>query len=141
MFEKFYNYSDIKGKYIEILYAGCVPYFHNKIRGYCIKNPKYIASDYFIGSISECISIQVDQIPTIVSTSYHIMFNSKENRAHVIYIPLRSIQSIYLIKPDLNSKLMLLWISKFKKIPTDLIRFISEFMNKWELKIEVKNWC
>ena len=141
MFEKFYNYSDIKGKFIEISYVGSVPYYNNIIRGYCLNNPKYILNDYLQGSISECISIQVDQIPTIVSTSFHIMFNSKENKGHVVYLPLRIIQSIFLIRPDFESKLMLLWVSKFKKIPTDLIRFISEFMNKWELKIEVKNWC
>lgn len=133
MFEKFYKYSDIKGKYIEILF--------NKTKinyGLCISNPKIIKYTYY-DTLIHSLAIQVDKLPTVISSSFYITDNYiKPYYGHIIYFPFRIINSIFVIKPDIESKLMLFWIAKHKKnIPLDVINSILEYINGWNLKIPI----
>lgn len=138
MFEKYYDYFDIKNKMIEIKISGGAPYFTNLFRGKCVGNPKVIPYNLY-DSLIHSLAVQVDEIPKLISSSYYIKPNYIEPfYGHIIYIPFRVVNTIYVIQPDNESKLMLLWVSKHKKnIPIEIINNILKFMNGWERKISI----
>ena len=134
MFEKSYNYSNINGKYIKILYKSSGSY---NIYGICVSNPKY--NNYTLhDTLVNCLAIQVNKLPKHFSSSFFITDNFiKPYNGHIIYIPFRIIDSLFVVKPDIESKLMLLWIAKIKNIPTDIVYIISKFIDGSELELPV----
>tara|TARA_B100000161_G_C33546225_1_gene413184 strand:- start:838 stop:1257 length:420 start_codon:yes stop_codon:yes gene_type:complete len=133
MFEKYYYYANIKNKGLEIIYEG------NKIiRGLCVSNPKVVRYGYY-ETLVHSLAIQVDKLPTFFSSSFYITDNYiKPYYGHIIYLPFRIINSIFVLKPDIESKLMLFWIAKNKEnIPLDVINNIYKFINKGNIKIPV----
>ena len=133
MFEKYYKYSDIKNKEIEILY-----YKNQIITGLCVSNPKTIRYSFY-DTLVHSLAIQVNKLPRIISSSFYITDNYiKPYNGHIIYLPFRLVNSISVIKPDIESKLMLFWIAKHKKnIPTDIINNILGFVNGGKIKLPV----
>ena len=140
MFEKLYDYSQIKGKNIEIIYKGNVPFFNHKFKGICVSNPRLNENPHF-DNIMHSLAISVDYLPRFVSTSFYLTINNNEpNNKHTIYIPYRSIESLFVLQPDKEIKLMLFWVAKYnKKIPLDVIRYICEFIDGMEIKVPVVN--
>lgn len=135
MFEKLYKYSEIKGKEVEVVYKGRVPYFNNKFRGKCVANPKFI-DIYYFDSFLHCLALELKDIPKVVSTTFYI--TESIDNGHILYLPYRVIDSLNVIKPDDESKLMLFWVMEKKKnIPIDIKKYILQYLDGSELKIPV----
>lgn len=134
MFETYFNYCDINGKYIKILYKSSGSYY---LYGKCVTNPKY--NNYTLhDTLINCLAIQVNNLPNNFSKSFYISDNYiKPYIGYIIYVPFRIINSILIVKPDIESKLMLFWIAKYKNVPTDIIYTISQFIDGSKLEIPV----
>ena len=135
MFETSFNYGNINGKYIKILYKSSGSCY---IYGTCVTNPKY--NNYTLhDTLINCLAIQVNNLPKNFSNSFYITDSYiKPYVGHIIYVPFRVIDSIFIVKPDLESKLMLFWIAKHKEnIPTDIIHTISKFIDGSNLELPV----
>ena len=138
MFEKSYNYSDIKGMELEVIYKE--KFFDTTFTGICIYNYKLLNLSIF-DNMNHCLAILVDEIPKVLSTSFLITINEKEpDNGHLIYLPYRSIRSLFVIREDEESKLMLLWIYKEKKyLPLDIVKCIFQYIKGNKVKIPVIN--
>ena len=138
MFEKSYNYSDIKGMELEVIFKKQL--FDTTFTGICMFNNKLLNLSIF-DNMNHCLAIHVDEIPKVLSTSFLITINEKEqNNGHLIYLPYRSIRSLSVIREDEESKLMLLWIYKKKKyLPLDIVKYIFQYIKGYKVKIPVIN--
>lgn len=132
MFEKSINYFEIKGKLIEIIHNSNVPYLSNKIIGICLNNPRLIKYSLY-DSLNDNIGIWVKKKHSTCIFSY----NKLKNNDHTMYIPQRIIKKINVFKNDYKSRIMLLWIIKYKNIPLDITKYILEFIKDWKIKVPV----
>ena len=141
MFEKNIQYIDLINKNIEICLKLKINNKNHNIFGLCINNPNIEECNFYY-SVFNYIGIWVEKRPEFICTSYIINKNDQLSGEN-IYIPTSTIQSIYYIKLDNESKLMLFWINKYKKLPQDIINCILDYMRNWKIKIPVvgRNGC
>lgn len=88
--------------------------------------------------IGKCLSMPP---PVIIRNLYQDIFPtlsvSVEKNDYVAHISIINIENIYKIREDNRSKVLSTLVCKHKRIPTDLSRYITKFMEGWTIDISL----
>lgn len=133
------NYSDIKGKAICLKTKYNNKY--NTLVGTCICNPPMPPECAKKRNIVPCLGMSINyKIPPMDAPGKrcYVFYNLLPiGSGYSVYIAVNEIETLCVLQNDVFSKRMLCYVGKEKKLPEDIVFYISKFMKGWKVEIPV----